>query len=65
MYDNPKHTSGYERVKESVREARIIQVTGNPLVGVMHTNDRAGICHQLANDDKLTWVHEKKTGKDA
>lgn len=65
VYDNPKHTSGYERVKESVREARIIQITGNPLVGVMHTNDRAGICHQLANDDKLTWVHEKKTGKDA
>jgi hypothetical protein len=56
VYDDEHHASGYQRVIKTVQQARIIQVTGNPLLGVMHNNDRAGICHQLANDDRLTWV---------
>jgi hypothetical protein len=56
VYDE-EHTSGYQRVVKTVEKARDIAITGNPLIGVMRTNDRAGICHQLANDDRLTWVH--------
>ena len=45
-------------------KARDIAITDNPLIGVMHTNDRAGICHQLANDDRMTWVRPEKTTED-
>ncbi len=58
VYEDPTHNSGYERVIKTIREARFLPITGNPLLGVMHNNDRAGICHQLANDDKMTWVHK-------
>jgi hypothetical protein len=63
VYDDQSHKSGYQRVVQTVREARKIALTGNALVGVMHTNDRAGICHQLANDDKMTWVHDTQIQK--
>jgi hypothetical protein len=58
VYDDPSHTSGYQRVRKTVQQARLLPITGNPLLGVMHNNDRAGICHQLANDDQMTWVHK-------
>lgn len=56
-------SSGYQRVKKTVQRARLLPITGNPLVGVMHNNDRAGICHQLANDDKMTWLGKKSGGE--
>jgi hypothetical protein len=58
VYD-AAHKSGYQRALSTVQKARGIAITGNPLVGVMRTNDRAGICHQLANDDRLTWVRKE------
>jgi hypothetical protein len=60
VYHDDQHTSGYRRAVKTVQKARDIQLTSNPLLGVLLTNDRAGICHQLANDDKLTWVREPK-----
>lgn len=59
VYTDESHTSGYQRVLKTVQEARRLQITGNPLLGVMHINDRAGICHQLANDHKMTWVQQQ------
>ena len=58
VYEDQGHTSGYQRVRKTVQQARLLPITGNPLLGVMHNNDRAGICHQLANDDEMTWVHK-------
>ena len=55
VYDT-EHASGYQRVVKTIEKARDIAITGNPLIGVMQSNDRAGICHQLANDDRLIWV---------
>lgn len=63
VYMDSGHSSGYQRVIKTVREARNLPITGNPLLGVMQTNDRAGICHQLANDGSMTWVHEKPEEK--
>jgi hypothetical protein len=54
------HASGYRRVLETVKAARSLQITGNPLTGVMYTNDRAGACHQLANDGRFDWVPKEK-----
>lgn len=52
------HASGFERMKATVTQATQIAVTSNPLTPATKTQDRQGICHQLANDDRLTWVPE-------
>ena len=52
------HETGLARVKATVGRAAIIDVSGNALVGVAHVTDKQGVCHQLANDDVLTWVND-------
>jgi hypothetical protein len=50
------HADGYQRVLAVVKMARALQLTSNPLTTRIHTRDRGGICHQLANDGKVRWV---------
>jgi len=50
------HADGYQRVLAVVKTARALQLTSNPLTTRIHTRDRGGICHQLANDGKLRWT---------
>lgn len=50
------HADGYRRVVSVVKTARTLQLTSNPLTTRIHTRDRGGICHQLANDGKVRWV---------
>jgi hypothetical protein len=50
------HADGYRRIVAVVRTARSLQLTSNPLTTRIHTRDRGGICHQLANDGKVRWV---------
>jgi hypothetical protein len=50
------HVDGYQRVLAVVKTARALQLTSNPLTTRIHTRDRGGICHQLANDGKVRWV---------
>ncbi|MBK8253661.1 MAG: hypothetical protein IPK82_13465 [Polyangiaceae bacterium] len=50
------HADGYRRVLAVVKTARSLQLTSNPLTTRIHTRDRGGICHQLANDGKVRWV---------
>lgn len=50
------HESGFERMKATVAHAAQIAGTSNPLAPATKTQDRQGICHQLANDDRLNWV---------
>lgn len=50
------HADGFERMKATVAQASSVAATSNPLVSAVMTQDRQGICHQLANDDRLTWV---------
>lgn len=47
---------GYRRVVAVVKTARLLPLAGQPLNGRIHTRDRGGICHQLANDQKVRWV---------
>lgn len=51
-----EHADGYRRVVAVVKTARVLQLTSNPLTTRIHTRDRGGICHQLANDGKVRWV---------
>lgn len=49
------HTNGYARMKATVAQAALVTSTSNPLASAMQVQDRQGICHQLANEDRLTW----------
>ncbi|MFF1378782.1 ABC-three component system protein [Streptomyces sp. NPDC058308] len=49
-------TSGWARLKAVLAAAREMQLGNNVLVQVVDSDDRKGICHQLANEDRLTWV---------
>lgn len=50
------HTSGFDRMKATVTQASQIAMTANPLAPATKAHDRQGICHQLANENRLTWV---------
>jgi hypothetical protein len=54
------HGSGYERMSAVVAHAATVALTSNPLVSVTKTQDKQGICHQLANVDRLVWVKEEE-----
>ncbi len=50
------HIDALECLRKTVTAAGQLDVSGNALVGVTKVADKQGICHQLANDDRLTWM---------
>jgi hypothetical protein len=50
------HADALERLRNTIVAAGQLDVSGNALVGVTRVADKQGICHQLANDDRLTWA---------
>lgn len=50
------HSDGLERLRHTLEQAVNAQLSANALIQVTEPADRRGICHQLANDDRLTWV---------
>ena len=51
-----EHADGYRRVVAVVKTARTLALTSHALISRIHSRDRGGICHQLANDGKVRWV---------
>lgn len=49
------HADALARLRATVVAAGSLDVSGSALVGVTFVPDKQGICHQLANDDRLTW----------
>ncbi|MFG1757862.1 ABC-three component system protein [Micromonospora echinofusca] len=49
------HKSGYDRLGAVLQASMGLEITSNALITVATTMDRKGMCHQLANDDKLRW----------
>jgi hypothetical protein len=49
------HVDGMGRLHEVTQTAHSLAITANGLLPVVEIRDRTGICHQLANDDKLSW----------
>ena len=49
------HNDGLDRVNAVTQCATTLQLTSNGLITVLNVKDRKGICHQLANVDKLKW----------
>ena len=53
------HGDALSRVNATVIKAGELSITSNALVSRMKIKDKQGICHQLANEDRLTWVKKK------
>jgi hypothetical protein len=49
-------SSGFERLGKVLTASGQLDLSSHTLVSVSNINDRKGICHQLANEDRLTWV---------
>jgi hypothetical protein len=52
--------NGYDRLGSVLTAARAVQLGGNILAPAVTGPDRQGLCHQLANDDRLTWCKCKE-----
>jgi hypothetical protein len=52
------HDDGLGRVNAALATARSLQVTNHSLSSVLSVYDRGGICHQLANHDRVEWVKD-------
>ena len=50
------HSSGISRLRTTLTTAGAVDVSGNALVTVTRVADKQGVCHHLANEDRLTWV---------
>lgn len=50
------HPNGFDRMRAAMTQAAGIPAASNPLFSAVKTQDRQGICHHLANDDRLRWV---------
>jgi len=47
---------GLTRVNATTAQAAALSLTSSALLGRVDVADRHGICHQLANEDRLVWV---------
>jgi len=54
------YPDGYRRVCRVTQAARELQLTSNVLVSCAKPMDRDGICHQLANEDRLQWTSKSQ-----
>lgn len=50
------HPNGLDRMRATMTHAAAIPAASNPLFTAATTQDRQGICHHLANDNRLRWV---------
>lgn len=53
---NAEHKDGYECVVQVTRAAQEMDLGAHPLSASVFPTDKRGICHQLANDDRLGWL---------
>ena len=51
-----EHSSGLQKLQDVLNAATSAQLSSNPLMQVTRPRDLKGICHQLANVDKLYWI---------
>jgi hypothetical protein len=51
------HGDGLARMRAAIVQAANIATASNPLRSVVKVQDQQGICHQLANEDRLLWVY--------
>lgn len=50
---------GFKRVNEVVKQAAVLPIVSNPLSSKIKIQDKKGICHHLANANKVRWANKK------
>jgi hypothetical protein len=50
------YTDGFARMRATLQHSTTVTTSPSPLQSVTGVRDRQGICHQLANVDRLIWV---------
>lgn len=50
------HATSMERLTQVLQASTQIDLSSHALTTISQTDDRKGICHQLANEDRLTWM---------
>jgi hypothetical protein len=53
---NSEHPNGYKRIIAVTERSQIIPLAKTSLSPYVEPGDRKGICHHLANDNKLSWI---------
>jgi hypothetical protein len=53
-----EYENGFTKVKEVEDSSVKISIESNPLREVCNTIDKKGVCHQLVNDNKISWINE-------
>ncbi|MFP9135670.1 ABC-three component system protein [Devosia sp. XGJD_8] len=53
---NAEYKDGYECVVQVTKAAQDMDLGAHPLSASVFPTDKRGICHQLANDDRLGWL---------
>ncbi|WP_395858067.1 ABC-three component system protein [Arachnia propionica] len=51
-----EHATGMDRLRAVLTQSGQLDLGAHSLISVSRMEDRQGICHQLANADRLTWV---------
>lgn len=51
-----QHEDALVRLRETISSAGSLSISGSALASVTRVADKQGICHQLANDDRLNWT---------
>lgn len=54
------HVDGYTRVQSVLAASGLIDLANHRLIEKADHEDRKGICHQLVNEDRLTWIEDQK-----
>ncbi len=57
---NNDHRDGLGRMRATLSQAGSISTASNPLSSVVQVQDQQGICHHLANKDRLIWVPDQE-----
>lgn len=55
------HDSGMKRLTAVLEHSTMVDLSAHPLVSWASPQARKGICHQLANEERLTWTHGEQS----
>lgn len=56
-----EHDSGMKRLTEVLSHSTALDLSSHPLMNWASPKARQGICHQLANDQRLSWIRQVKS----
>jgi hypothetical protein len=60
LVEDELHTNAFIKLKEVENQASNTAIESNPVREVCQTIDKKGVCHQLVNDNKISWVEDEQ-----